>query len=62
MKPLSRAAACVLLLGLPRLAAAPVHVWEKQEVTLTAERSYANPYTDVVVWLDLSGPGFDKRV
>jgi len=62
MKPLSRAAACLLLSLPPRLAAAPVHVWEKQEVTLASERSYANPYTDVVVWLDLKGPGFDKRV
>jgi hypothetical protein len=39
-----------------------VHVWEKQEVTLTAARSFANPYTDVVVWLDLAGPGFHKRI
>ena len=42
--------------------AAPVHIWEKQEVTLTAARSYANPYTDVIIWVDLSGPGFNKRV
>jgi len=39
-----------------------VHIWEKHEVTLTAARSYANPYTDVTVWLDLSGPGFRKRI
>jgi hypothetical protein len=39
-----------------------VHVWEKQEVTLTAARSFVNPYTDVVVWLDLAGPGFHKRI
>jgi len=42
--------------------ASPVHIWEKHEVTLTAARSYANPYTDVTVWLDLSGPGFRKRI
>src|SRR5690348_12578546 len=42
--------------------AAPVHIWEKQEATLTAARSYPNPYTDVTVWVDLSGPGFRKRV
>ncbi len=38
------------------------HVWEKVEITLTAERSYANPYTDVEVWVDLKGPNFAKRV
>lgn len=43
-------------------AASPVHVWEKQEVTLTAAESYANPYTDVTVWVDLTGPHFHKRV
>ena len=25
-------------------------------------RTYANPYTEVVVWVDLEGPGFQKRV
>ncbi|HTL67500.1 MAG TPA: DUF4038 domain-containing protein [Lacunisphaera sp.] len=42
--------------------AAPVHVWEKQELTFTAANNYANPYTDVIVWVDLKGPGFAKRV
>ena len=53
------------LLGALRLSAAaltPVHVWEKQELTFTAERTYANTYTDVIVWVDLVGPGFSKRV
>ena len=39
-----------------------VHVWEKQELTFTAAQTYANPYTDVTVWVDLTGPGFKKRV
>ncbi len=43
-------------------AASKVHVWEKQELTLTSHRSFSNPYTDVVVWVDLTGPGFHKRV
>jgi hypothetical protein len=43
-------------------ADAPVHVWEKQELTFAASRDYANPYTDVVVWVDLAGPDFKKRV
>ena len=43
-------------------AAGPVHVWEKQELTFTCAGSYANPYTEVTVWVDLTGPGFSKRV
>ena len=44
------------------MPAAAVHVWEKQELTLTAVRTYANPYTEVVVWVELTGPNFNKRV
>lgn len=39
-----------------------VHVWEQVEVTLTSEREYGNPYTEVEVWVDLEGPRFAKRV
>jgi hypothetical protein len=51
-------------LAAPDSPAAPalVHTWEKHELTFTAQRTYANPYTDVVVWVDLEGPGFSKRV
>lgn len=38
------------------------HVWEKQEVVLRSERTFPNPYTDITVWVDLAGPGFNKRV
>jgi len=38
------------------------HVWEKVEITLTANQSFSNPYTDATVWVDLTGPGFNKRV
>jgi hypothetical protein len=37
------------------------HVWEKVEITLTSRNAYKNPYTEMTVWLDLKGPGFDKR-
>jgi hypothetical protein len=37
------------------------HVWQKVEITLNAGKSYDNPYTDVEVWVDLRGPGFNKR-
>lgn len=40
----------------------PVHVWEKAEITLHAANAYENPYTDVDVWVDLQGPGFQGRV
>ncbi len=54
----------VLLLGLAAglPVAAAVHPWEKQEVTFTAARTYANPYADVTVWVELTGPHFNKRV
>jgi hypothetical protein len=39
-----------------------VHVWEKQELSFIAKQSYKNAYTDVIVWVDLTGPGFSKRV
>jgi len=60
----SRSLAGLLLVvaALATPAAAAVHVWEKQELTFTAARSFANPYTDVIVWVDLTGPGFSKRV
>ncbi|MFW6163603.1 MAG: DUF5060 domain-containing protein, partial [Planctomycetota bacterium] len=38
-----------------------MHVWEKVEIALAAQGEYANPYTDVTVWVDLEGPGFRKR-
>src|SRR5688572_12693375 len=39
-----------------------VHVWEMQEITLNSKNVYNNPYTEVKVWVDLQGPGFNKRV
>jgi len=37
------------------------HVWQKVEITLQAEKSYENPYTQTQVWVDLEGPGFKRR-
>ncbi len=53
--------AALVVLG-PAQAAKPIHLWEKQELSFEAAGSYANPYTQVTVWVDLSGPGFNKRV
>ena len=52
---------CAFLLAVSALAA-PVHVWEKQELAFTAVRTDSNPYTDITVWVDLTGPNFHKRV
>lgn len=38
-----------------------IHTWEKVEITLHAKRQYDNPYTDLVLWVDLKGPDFEKR-
>jgi hypothetical protein len=46
-------------LALPAWSA---HVWEKQELAFTASRDFANPYADATVWVDLTGPNFQKRV
>ena len=40
---------------------AEVHVWEKVELTFQAENHYANPYTEVRIWVDLKGPKFERR-
>jgi hypothetical protein len=52
--------AALLMISSP--APGAVHVWQKQEITLTAARAFTNPYTDVTVWVDLTGPNFKKRV
>jgi hypothetical protein len=38
-----------------------IHVWQRVEITLHARKAYANSYQDVTVWVDLKGPGFNKR-
>lgn len=45
-----------------RLQSGEVRVWEVQEITLEAARDYANPYVEVVCWIELSGPDFKRRV
>ncbi len=45
-----------------RLESGQVHVWETQEITFESSRDYPNPYVDVVCWIDLRGPDFDRRV
>jgi hypothetical protein len=54
--------ASFLAAGATAMAASPVHVWDKQELTFTAAAKAANPYTGVTVWVDLTGPTFKKRI
>ena len=39
-----------------------IHVWEMEELMFTATNTYQNAYTDVTIWVDLVGPGFNKRI
>jgi len=50
---------CFMTPGMARAQAQ--HVWDKVEITLHAKNTYDNPYQDVTVWVDLTGPGFAKR-
>jgi hypothetical protein len=43
-------------------ARAAIHVWEKQELTFTATGAFTNAYTEATVWIELTGPNFNKRV
>jgi hypothetical protein len=38
------------------------HIWSRIDIPLQARGEYANPYTEVTVWVDLEGPGFRRRV
>jgi len=38
-----------------------IHVWQKIEIEFNAKNEYDNPYQEVDVWVQLEGPGFDKR-
>ena len=60
-----KAILCFLMTAMPlaeQAAPGAVHIWEKQELTFTAANRHGNMYTDLVVWVDLTGPGFSRRV
>jgi len=44
-----------------RAATVACRTWEKVEIVLQANNTYENPYKDVTVWADLTGPDFEKR-
>ncbi|MGD0410994.1 MAG: DUF5060 domain-containing protein [Verrucomicrobiota bacterium] len=51
----------VLASLVPAFAQPSAHVWEKVELTFHAKNAWPNAYTNVELWVDLKGPGFDKR-
>lgn len=38
------------------------YVWQPIEITFKAQNEYPNPYVDVMMWVELQGPNFKKRV
>ena len=64
MKRLLLLLASLLFVGMAhaRLQSGEVHVWDTQEISFEASRDYANPYVDVTIWIELSGPGFKRKV
>jgi hypothetical protein len=44
------------------LSRGEAHVWDAQEIAMQAAQDYANPYAEVVCWIDLEGPEFSRRV
>jgi uncharacterized protein DUF5060 len=59
-RPLEWLTVGCLILTAPR-GVSQIHVWEKQQLTFQAKKQYENPYTQVEVWVDLKGPGFERR-
>jgi len=52
-----------LVFSVGPMMAAPgvIHPWEMQELTFTAENSYENLYTEVIVWVDLSKYQYEQN-
>ena len=41
----------------------PLHVWETLELTFQAKQDYSNPYKEVEMWVNLTGPeNFNRRI
>ena len=40
-----------------------IHTWETLELTFQAKKNYSNPYKDVEMWVNLTGPeNFNRRI
>jgi hypothetical protein len=53
---------CVVFSARADLLSGEVRVWETQEINLESSREYPNAYYDVDCWIELTGPGFERRV
>ena len=62
IRPVKLIVVLVFVMSQITVAQDVIHIWEKKELTFTATNSYKNPYTEVTVWVDLTGPGFKKRI
>lgn len=54
--------ALISMLHICTFAQNAVHVWQMQELTFNAANTYKNPYTEVKMWVELSGPDFNKKI
>lgn len=53
----------LLFLNSPYLSAEKtIKTWEKTELTFESKIQYKNPYTDVEMWVQLTGPNFNKKI
>ncbi len=55
-------AICAVFITTAKLSALSTFVWQPLEIHFKAEGNYENPYMEVTMWVDLTGPGFAKRV
>jgi hypothetical protein len=62
VKKISTTAMLFLCLSIHQSFSQTIHTWEKVEIALTAQNSYANPYTAVDIWVQLQGPNFNAKV
>src|SRR5688572_10318011 len=53
---------CLALCARAALVSGEAHVWETQVIILESSRDYPNAYSEVDCWIELSGPGFARRV
>ena len=61
-KTLLTAAIVLMALNCDIIAAPETHVYEVVEETFSAINAHANPYTDVELWVTLTGPGGTYKV
>ena len=56
----------LILVSLPSFQAfsldKKIHVFEIKEIEFKAEKHYDNPYVEVECWVELKGPGFNKKI